>query len=642
MRIISSISLLALATATPAFATTNPAQPATNDDGEAIVVTASRSSEGVPANRLGASVTVLDAEAVEARQTRVVSDVLRDVPGVAVSRAIGGLTQIRLRGAEGNHTLVLIDGIEASDPFNGEFDFAGMVADQAVRIEVLRGQQSSLYGSDAIGGVVHYLTLSGADAPGLSARAEGGSFGTFDGAARFAGVSGALDYAVSGGYYRTDGTPAARGGSRDVGSETAGANAKVTWSPTETFRLTGVARYSWTDQDVADSGSNPLVPGFDAIIDSPGSHATKESVYALLRAEFDALDGRWTNALTGQYADVTRKGYDTTGRTSGSNGRRYKGSFESSLRFGGDVVVHKLTGALDLEREEFQNTTPGGFAFVGRRSTDNVGLVGQYELTVNDNASFGASIRQDWNNRFADATTWRVQGSYGFETGTRVHAAYGTGVKNPGYFELYGFTDGKYIGNPNLRPEKSEGWEAGLEQSFGKAVTIGATWFDNRLEDEIFTTFPAPTFIATPGNRTTRSKQQGVEVTLSARPVPQFRLDATYTWLDADENGAVEVRRAKHIGSFNATWSTADERFSGTLTVRYNGKQQDVAFTPGFARVPVTLKDYFLVNVAAEYRLSEAVTLFGRVENVFDEDYEDVFSYANPGIGAFGGIKAKF
>ncbi|MCW1428701.1 TonB-dependent receptor plug domain-containing protein [Novosphingobium sp. JCM 18896] len=637
------VSLLALAATTPAFASSNPSQPATNAEGETIVVTASRSNEGIAADRLGASVTVLDAQAIEQRQTRVVSDVLRDVPGVAVSRAIGGLTQIRLRGSEANHALVLIDGIEASDPFNGEFDFNGLIADQDVRIEVLRGQQSSLYGSDAIGGVVHYLTLSGAEAPGFTARAEGGSFNTFDGAARFAGATDQLDYVVSGGYYRTDGTPVARNGKLDVGSETAGANVKLAWTPSESFKLTGVARYMWNDYDVANTEQNPASPLFGYVVDSPGARATKESLYGLLRAELTALDGRWVNALTGQYADVTRKGYAGALRDSGSNGRRYKGSFESSLRFGDEVVVHKLTGALDVEREEFQNTTPGGFAFTGRRNTTNVGLVGQYELTVDDNASFGASIRQDWNNRFADSTTWRVQGSYTLPTDTRVHAAYGTGVKNPGYFELYGFVDGQYIGNPNLRPEKSEGWEAGLEQRFGTVATIGATWSDNRLKGEIFTTFPAPTFIATPANRTTKSRQRGIEVALSAQPVPQWRIDATYTWLDADENGTVEVRRAKHIASFNSTWTTADDKLSATLTVRYNGRQQDVAFTdPSFVPVNVTLDDYVLVNLNAEYKLTGAITLFGRVENLFDENYEEVFSYATPGAAAYGGVRVKF
>src|SRR5690606_20374438 len=141
------------------------------------------------------------------RETRVVSDILRDVPGVAVNRtgAVGGLTQIRIRGTEGNHVLVFVDGIKASSPYQGEFDFGTLIADDAARIEVLRGQQSALYGSDAIGGVINYTTLSGREAPGIRLRAEGGSFGTYNGTARIAGTAGdTFDYALSGSFFHTD------------------------------------------------------------------------------------------------------------------------------------------------------------------------------------------------------------------------------------------------------------------------------------------------------------------------------------------------------------------------------------------------------------------------------------------------------
>ncbi len=308
------------------------------------------------------------------------------------------------------------------------------------------------------------------------------------------------------------------------------------------------------------------------------------------------------------------------------------------------MVVHRLTGAVDVERETFQNTTPSPFAFQGKRDTDNVGLVGQYELLVNEVFSLGASIRQDENNRFDDATTYRVQGSYRLPTNTRIRAAWGTGVKNPGYFELYGYSDGRYIGNPNLRPEKSQGWEVGLEQSFGDgAATIGATYFDSRLKDEIYTSYPAPDFIATPANRTTQSRQHGVEMFLSARPIRQLRVDAAYTYLNAKEDGRVEVRRPKHVASINTTVFSADERFSGTLTIRYNGRQVDDAYIdPSYVPVRMSLQEYVLVNLNAEYRLMPGISLFGRIENLLNEDYEEVFSYATQGRGGYAGIKVKF
>lgn len=642
---ITFVSLFALASA-PALAESSPSP---DDKGGTIVVTASRSGEGIPVNRLGASVTVLDAEALEQRQTRIVSDILRDVPGLAVNRTgtIGGLTQIRVRGAEGNHVLVLIDGIKASDPYYGEYDFGTLIADPEARVEVLRGQQSSLYGSDAIGGVIQYITPTGSEAPGFSARAEGGSFGTYTGGARIAGVSGDLDYAISGAYYHTDGTPTSRFGTRDVGSDNAGLSGKLIWSPSETFKLTGVARYSYTKADTNNSEGNPASPWFGYTADSPGVYFRNKAFYGLVRTEFTALDGRWTNALSGQIADTRRRGFDAAGVDYGDNGRRLKGSFESSLRFGTDRMVHRLTAALDVEREEFQNKTPltGSpyDAFVGKRHTDNIGVVGQYELLVNDALSLGASLRHDKNDRFDDPTTWRVQGSYSFATGTRIRAAYGTGVKNPGYYELYGYSDGKYIGNPNLRPEKSEGWEAGIEQRIGDAATIGATYFDSRLKDEIYTTYPAPAYIATPSNRATLSRQHGIEVFASARPIPQIRLDATYTYLKARENGNMEVRRPKHIGSFNATVFSDDERFAGTLTMRYNGRQNDVAYTnPSYAPVRVSLNEYVIVNLNAEYKITPKIAVFGRVENLINEDYEEVFSFATPGRAAYGGVRINF
>lgn len=164
-------------------------------------------------------------------------------------------------------------------------------------MEVLRGQQSSLYGSDAIGGVIQYITLTGAEAPGFSARAEGGSFDTFTGGVRAAGVSGTLDYAVSGSYYHTDGTPTARHGTRDVGSGSVGLSAKLIWTPTENFKLTGVARYSHTDADNNNSENDPSRPLFGHIIDSAGVRYKNEAFYGLIRAELSALDGHWTNDL---------------------------------------------------------------------------------------------------------------------------------------------------------------------------------------------------------------------------------------------------------------------------------------------------------------------------------------------------------
>ncbi|MFN9497291.1 MAG: TonB-dependent receptor domain-containing protein, partial [Erythrobacteraceae bacterium] len=226
---------------------------------------------------------------------------------------------------------------------------------------------------------------------------------------------------------------------------------------------------------------------------------------------------------------------------------------------------------------------------------------------------------------------------------TRLRAAAGSGVKNPGFFELFGFVDGRFIGNDALRPEKSTGWEAGVDQDLGTSARLSVTYFDSELEGEIFTTFPPPNFIATPANRTTVSEQRGVEVALSARFAEQWSLDVAYSYLDAEEDGVEEVRRPKHIASAALIWTAPDDAASATLVVRHNGATPDVAFTdPSFVPVRVTLDDYTLVNFNARVTISEAISGFARVENLLGEGYEQVFSFVSPGRSTTIGIEARF
>src|SRR5258706_6198933 len=212
---------------------------------EQVLITASRLG-GIRSDLLGSSATILEPIDLQLRQTTIVSDILRDVPGVAVSRAgpLGQFTQVRMRGAEANHTLVLIDGIKAGDPFFGEFQFETLITDDVAKVEVLRGEQSALYGSDAIGGVIHYITATGAEAPGFRARAEGGSFGSANASARYAGVEAGLDYALSVAYSRTDGVPDNPLGTRHLGSEGLNLAGKFSYAIDENFRLQAVPRHS--------------------------------------------------------------------------------------------------------------------------------------------------------------------------------------------------------------------------------------------------------------------------------------------------------------------------------------------------------------------------------------------------------------
>ena len=639
MKILSSLTALAAALPATAVLAETPA-PAVVDT---LVVTATRSGRTQSPDQIGGAVTVLSPEVLERRQLRDVSEILRDVPGVAVSR-IPGQTQVRLRGTEGNHTLVLIDGIEVSDPFAGEFDFGSLIADDAARVEVLRGQQSALYGSDAIGGVIHYMTSTGREAPGASVRIEGGSFGAINAAGRIAGVSGELDTALSVSLVTTDGAPNARDGVRDLDRRSGAISLKSTWSPASHLRLTAVGRFARTEGDFNNSDQRTTSPTFGYIIDSPGVLFENRAFYGLLRGEGDLLDGRWTHAVTAQVADFQREGFNLRGRSAGNEGRRTKGSYETTLQFGNDTARQRITLAMDAERETFRNTDPSGFAFAGRRRVENLGLIGEYGVDLNDSAAVSASVRHDANDRFRDTTTWRVQGSYRLETGTRLRAAAGSGVKNPGFYELYGFVDGRFIGNPNLKPEHSEGWELGVEQALADdGLLIGVTYFDSRLKDEIFTTFPPPRFIASPANRATRSKQRGVETFVRAQLAPAWRIDAAYTHLRARENGVEEVRRPNNIASLAVDWRAPADTGGINLVVRYTGRQTDLAFiNRNFVPSRVTLEDYTLVNLNGDLKINNRLSLFGRVENLLGADYEDVFSFVNPGRTGYVGLRARF
>ena len=214
---------------------------------------------------------------------------------------------------------------------------------------------------------------------------------------------------------------------------------------------------------------------------------SNRAFFGLIRGELDMLDGRWSNALTAQFVAAHRTGYDVanpfatpTGQpivpAYGDKGRRLKGSYEGAFQFGTDEIKHRVTFALDAERESSRSTISLFGGALDRLTRTNIGIVGQYDVTISDRFALGASLRHDENNRFADPNTYRVQASYEFEEELRIHAAAGSGIKAPDFSDLFDFFTGRSIGNPDLQPEKSKGWEVGLEQSFASdTVTIGAT-----------------------------------------------------------------------------------------------------------------------------------------------------------------------
>jgi vitamin B12 transporter len=603
-----------------------------------VVVTPTRAVEGLDPTSVGGSLTLITPREFEDRQVRIVSDVLRDSPGIAVGRTggLGSLTELRVRGSESNQVLVLVDGIEASDPFFGFFDWGTLIADDVAKLEILRGQQSALYGSDAIGGVINYITPSGREAPGVRVRAEGGSMGTFGAAARAAGVAGDLDYALSAGYQTTDGFVVAPGGSRDIGSTLSSIGGKASYAVTPNLTLRGVIRH--TDDNADQNGQDFGTTGF--ALDSPGATLKARSTYGLAAADLTLMDGAWTHSLSVQGVDSER---DTTSgfvRDGGDKGTRANASYVTTFRIDQGELAHKLTGAIDRERETYRNTAPPDpfGPDLTKRAVNNTGYVAEYDLTVGMRAGLGAAVRYDKNDQFDNATTYRLQGYYRLTSALRVRAATGSGIKNPNQVELFGFNAGAFpfAGNPDLKPEKSQGWEVGADLTvLDQRLKLGATWFDSRLEDEIITVFGP---VTTTANATTKSTQKGLELFADGRLSEAWGLAAAYTYLEAKQDGTTELRRPKHTASLNLTWRPV-ERASLTLTTRYTGKALDTEFATFSV---TTLKAYTVVNLAGSWKLTDKVEAFARVENLADEDYQDVFGYQNPGRAGYAGLRARF
>jgi vitamin B12 transporter len=602
---------------------------------EKVVVTASRIG-GVAEDRLGTAVTVIDGKQLNERQTRFVYEVLRDVPGIAVSRsgAVGSKTQVRMRGAEGNHTLVMFDGADVSDPFQGEFDFSGLLASDIERIEVLRGSQSALYGSDAIGGVVNIIPRRGKGDLTVEAMGEGGSFATWQTGVNAGLGNDTFDLYGSANHRATAGINIARNGAERDGSRDSALFLNGGVRPAQNIELRGFLRYvdTYAETDPQDFLSA-------LVVDGGADKIATSQLYGNVSGEISAFDGAWQTRLSYAFIDVD----STTDSAFGpfvTAGDRHKVSLVSAFTFTTGAAEHKLTGAADWRREHYQNVATGFFdpGINGERELDTTGYVASYDLAIGP-LDAGVAIRHDTNDRFKDADSYRLQASYRVTDTTRLRATAGSGVKNPNNFELFGFDPGTFIGNPNLTPEKSTGWDAGIDQTFADGkVRLTATYFEARLKSEILTDFSV--FPFTTKNLAGKSSRRGVELTLDAALNDDLTLNAAYTYLDADEGGVREIRRAPHIASLNLNYRFL-ERASATVSVRYNGEQDDTLFTFPVA-TPVVNKAFTLVNVNASYELTDNVQLFGRVENVFDEKYEEVFSYRSPGIAAYAGIRARF
>lgn len=608
---------------------------------ERVIISGSRTE--TPPAEVGSAVSVITAEELEQRQIRFVSDALRAVPGVAVNRQgpVGTLTQVRIRGAEANHTVVLIDGVKINDPFTAEVDFAHLLSAQVDRIEILRGPQSVLYGSEAIGGVISIFTKRGERGLQLEGAAEGGSFRTGFGTVAARGASSTVDYALSASGFRTDGTNASRFGSEDDGFRNQTFNARVGWAPSSAASVQSTLRYrdSRIDFDPQDFGFPPG-PTFGLVIDS-NRRSESDQLDAGVRGRLTAgavehqLGVAHTRTTTDSFADGAFEG--------GFDGERTRADYQGTWRFGGTTLPQALTAALEQEQQQFDSRGPAPDSAQNQsRDNDKTGVAGEYRVRLPSLTALTFSARRDFHDLFEDANTWRITAAQPIGERVKLRASYGSGIANPTFFELFGFIAGSFDSNPALKPEKSHGFDIGADFAIANDGGLSITYFDTDLQDEIAGTFNSTTFRSSVTNLNGDSKRRGVEVEAHYSPRADVSVSVSYTYTDAKQpDGQGEVRRPRHAGFAAITYALPNAKGSVTLAADHNGRQQDLDFR-GFSAARVTLRDYTLVRLAGQYALTRSLSLTARVENLLDQDYEEVFSYRPSGRAYYAGIQASF
>lgn len=602
-------------------------------------------ADGVPIEKLGTSVSVVTGEQLKAQQIRHAADALRSLPGVSVSGngGPGTLTVVRIRGAESNHTLVLIDGVEVNSGSEGFFDFSNLTAEDIARIEVLRGPQSGLYGSGALGGVINIITKAGKGPLTVRASAEAGSFNTQGASAQVSGGNDRLHGSLSVSGRRTDGFNLATAGNEKDAShfQTISFNGGV--MVLDNLALDGVLRLSQRHADR--DGFNATLDGFSVIGDD-GSELASQLFVGRLQATLDTFDHHWTHKLFVNRANTDTKDWDRDiffplGLTE-TNSENTSFGYTSTYRLDspGSPVRHFLTGQIEQLQERFEQPTFSTETFV----RDRTSFVGEVRGEYFDTLFLTGTIRQDQNDLFDDFTTWRAAASLKVpQTVFRLHGSVGTGVKYPSFSELFGFFFG-FEPNPDLVPEQSLGWDTGVETTlFGGRGVLDVTYFDANLKDEIDFTFNANGNFE-PFNRTGESRRRGIEVAGRFALISGLTLGGAYTYLDATEDsGEQEVRRPRHSGRADINYAFDGGRGNVNVAAIYNGTMPDIVFDLStFTSARAGLEDFWLLNVAASYKIAPGVEIYGRVENLLDQDYQEVFGYETADIAAYAGLRFTY
>ncbi len=617
--------------ASPAFANTD------SNPLDQIIVTGARAPISV--GDIGSAVTVITREDIERRQVRYVSELLRTVPGFAVSHTgvVGSQTQVRVRGSEANHVLVLVDGVRANDPATGdEFRWEYLATANIERIEVVRGAQSALWGSDAIGGVVHIITRSGAEASGFGGYLEGGSDNTMNGA-----VNGALNgerWSLGFGFEQltTDGSNISRTGDEKDDSDVATASLNARFQPSQTIGLQFSARSvdAYTQFDSVDFFTTGLP------VDSNVATDTTQN-YVQLGARFGATEARLQQHLTARYFDSDNRNLLDDIEDSSAASDRMTLGYQANIRFGRNL----LSLAAEHERTQFEQRGAVNFGDPNQdQEMDTTSGIVDFQGRAGDRLTYLLSARLDNHSDFDDAVTGRASIAWRSNDSLTLRANIGTGQKTPTFTERFGFFPGQFIGNPDLKPERSLSYDLGLIYQVSDSASFEMALFEQDITDEIDGfVFDTASSLFTASNLDTDSKRSGIELGTRWALSENLGIDVNYTYTDATENSSRELRRPRHAGSAQIDYGFLESRGRVTLAADYGGTRQDIFFPP-FPNPSeiITLDNYWLVDLAAQYEVSDGVTVFVRASNLLDTDYEQVYGYRTQGRSTYAGIRASF
>ena len=617
-----------------------------------VVVVANRSPER--ADHIGQQVTVISADDLKAQQTPVLTDILAHTPGVSFSRngGVGSPTQVYIRGAETGQTVVLIDGVKLNDPSSTDtsYNFGNLLVGDVSRVEVLRGPQSVLWGSQAVGGVINLVTADPTKPFESDVVAEGGSNNWGYGRAGVGGKSDRVTWRATAAYLTTTGISTfdqAKGGQESDGYRNVGASAKAEVKVTDQLSLDLRTVYSRGRNDF--DGFPP--PNFTLADDR--EYGTVEDVVGYAGANLSLLDGRFTNRFAYAYTQTRRKNFDpdqdvtdVTFTAEGSNQRfEYQGAFAITPAW-------KTVFGAETERSWMRSAAPSDFdpsPAAIRRSTNISGLYAQLTGDVTRDLTVSGGVRRDDDDDFGVHTVgqasvaWRLNND-----NTILRASWGQAFKAPSLYQL-----GSEFGNPNLAPESSHSWDTGIEQHlFDGRVVLSAAYFDRRTRDQI-DFFTCPTANSSPLCRgtggfsgfyanTARTKARGVELNAQAEVTDALTITANYTWTDArnDVAGSPNFdnqlpRRPPHEGNVEASY-TWPVKLETAVAMHYAGNRYDDAANH------TLLKGYVLWDLRASYPVNETFDVYARVENLFDKSYETILNYGQLGRAAYAGVRAKF